>query len=138
MDHLGESSIGNAQLNAPARPGPGTPPPSVAQTGPPSGVPGAQAAGAFAWPASGSNISLPFSWFNCYCGDIDLIGQAKPQWYYRRVLWGLSPIEMLVQRPVPDGRTEVISWWGWSDELRSWTWPGSEGKTLKIRVYSSG
>ena len=26
MDHLGESSIGNAQLNAPARPGPGTPP----------------------------------------------------------------------------------------------------------------
>ena len=43
-----------------------------------------------------------------------------------------------MQRPVPDGRTEVISRWGWSDELRSWTWPGSEGKTLKVRVYSSG
>jgi beta-galactosidase len=100
-------------------------------------VPGAPAAAAFAWPAAGSNISLPFPWFNCYCGDIDLIGQPKPQWYYRRVLWGLSPVEMLVQRPVPDGRTEVVSWWGWSDELRSWTWPGSEGKSLKVRVYTS-
>ena len=137
MDHLGESSIGNAQLNVPARPGPGTPPPPGTQTSPASGAPGAAAAGVFAWPASGSNISLPFPWFNCYCGDIDLIGQPKPQWYYRRVLWGLSPIEMLVQRPVPDGRTEVISWWGWSDELRSWTWPGHDGKRLKVRVYTS-
>jgi beta-galactosidase len=138
MDHLGESSIGNAQLNAPARPGSNTPPPA-AQTGPAPGVPGAPAAAAaaFAWPAAGANISLPFPWFNCYCGDIDLIGQPKPQWYYRRVLWGLSPVEMLVQRPVPDGRTEVISWWGWSDELPSWTWPGSEGKSLKVRVYTS-
>ncbi len=133
MDHLGESSIGNAQLNVPARPGPGAPAPA-AQTSPASGGP---AATSFAWPASGSNISLPFPWFNCYCGDIDLIGQPKPQWYYRRVLWGLSPAEMLVQRPVPNGRTEVISWWGWSDELPSWTWPGSEGKSLKVRVYTS-
>jgi beta-galactosidase len=45
---------------------------------------------------------------------------------------------MAVQRPVPQGRTETISAWGWSDEMRSWTWPGSEGKTLKVRVYSSG
>ena len=51
----------------------------------------------------GSSISLPFPWFNCYCGDIDLIGQAKPQWYHRRVFWGLSKLEMAVQRPVPDG-----------------------------------
>jgi beta-galactosidase len=54
------------------------------------------------------------------------------------VLWGLSKIEMAVQRPLPAGRTEAISPWGWSDELRSWTWPGSEGKTVKVRVYSSG
>ena len=54
------------------------------------------------------------------------------------MLWGLSKLEMAVQRPVPEGRTETISPWGWSDELRSWTWPGSEGKILKVRVYSSG
>jgi beta-galactosidase len=88
--------------------------------------------------AGGSSISLPFPWFNSYCGDIDLIGQAKPQWLHRRVIWGLSKLEMAVQRPVPEGRTETISAWGWSDELRSWTWPGSEGKTVKVRVYSTG
>jgi beta-galactosidase len=136
MDHLGESSIGNAQLNAPVRPGPGTPPPAT-QTSPTPTVPGAPAVTAFTWPAAGSNISLPFPWFNCYCGDIDLIGEPKAQWYYRRVLWELSPVEMLVQRPVPEGRREVISWWGWSDELRSWTWPGHDGTRLKVRVYTS-
>jgi beta-galactosidase len=85
-----------------------------------------------------SSISLPFPWFNCYCGDIDLIGQPKAQWFHRRVIWGLSKLEMAVQRPVPDGRVEAVSMWGWSDEMRSWTWPGSEGRTLKVRVYSSG
>jgi beta-galactosidase len=28
--------------------------------------------------------------------------------------------------------------WGWSDELRSWSWPGSEGKPVKVRVYTRG
>ena len=88
--------------------------------------------------AGGSSISLPFPWFNCYCGDIDLIGQPKPQWFHRRVIWGLSTLEMAVQRPLPEGRTEAISAWGWSDELRSWTWPGSEGRTVKVRVYTAG
>ena len=139
MDHLGESSIGNAQLNTPGRGGgpaggpgarAGSPDPQTAPT------PAAGPMNVGAMMAGGSTISLPFPWFNCYCGDIDLIGQAKPQWYHRRVVWGLSKLEMAVQRPVPQGRTETISAWGWSDELRSWTWPGSEGKTLKVRVYA--
>jgi beta-galactosidase len=78
-----------------------------------------------------------YPWFNGYCGDIDLIGGKKPQSYYRDVLWGISRLEMAVQRPVPAGRTEKLSKWGWSDELRSWTWPGAEGRLLKVRVYSS-
>jgi beta-galactosidase len=80
----------------------------------------------------------PYPWFNAYCGDIDIIGGKKPQSYFRDVVWGASPLEMAVQRPVPDGQIEELSLWGWSDELRSWTWPGSEGKALKVRVYSSG
>jgi beta-galactosidase len=150
MDHLGESSIGNAQLNTPARGGgpggPGAGGPGGASGPGAAGAPGAAPAagapaggfGGFGGMGSGSTISLPFPWFNCYCGDIDLIGQPKPQWFHRRVFWGLSKLEMAVQRPVPEGRTETISPWGWSDELRSWTWPGSEGKTVKVRVYSTG
>ncbi len=80
----------------------------------------------------------PYPWFNAFCGDVDLIGGKKPQSYFRDVVWRRSPLEMAVQRPVPEGHKETISAWGWSDELRSWTWPGSEGKTLRVRVYTRG
>jgi len=79
-----------------------------------------------------------YPWFNSYCGDIDLIGDKKPQSYYRDVLWGDSKLEIAVQRPLPAGRTEELANWGWRDELRSWTWKGYEGKALNVRVYTSG
>jgi beta-galactosidase len=155
MDYLGESSIGNAQVAAPPRipGGAGSQATQQAQAAgasgggaaaavvpsPGTGVPGATAGGGFGgFPGGGSPISLPFPWFNAYCGDIDLIGDTKPQGYYRRVLWGTSKLEMIVQRPVPAGKFETISLWGWSDELRSWTWPGFEGRILNVRVASSG
>jgi beta-galactosidase len=128
MDYLGESGIGNAQLNSPV----------------PFPQAGASAAGGSAPEMGGmplqsfALIFAKYPWFNAYCGDIDLIGEPKAQLYYKRILWGLSKLEMAVQRPVPEGRTELISAWGWSDELRSWTWPGHEGKTMNVRVYTSG
>ena len=82
--------------------------------------------------------SQPYPWFNSYCGDIDLIGNKKPQSYFRDVVWHRSKVEMAVQRPVPDRWKEYVSLWGWSDELRSWTWPGMEGRPLAVRVYSRG
>jgi beta-galactosidase len=82
------------------------------------------------------SFSEPYPWFNSYCGDIDLIGNKKPQSYFRDVVWRRSPMEIAVQRPVPGGWEESVSMWGWSDELRSWTWPGLEGAPLKVRVYS--
>jgi beta-galactosidase len=83
-------------------------------------------------------FSPPYPWFNAYCGDIDLIGNKKPQSYFRDVVWRRSKVEMAVQRPVPDRYTEYISKWGWSDELRSWTWPGFDEKPMKVRVYTRG
>ncbi|MBS1874052.1 MAG: DUF4982 domain-containing protein [Acidobacteria bacterium] len=79
-----------------------------------------------------------YPWFNAWCGDIDLIGEKKPQSYYRDVVWGVSQLEMAVHRPLPAGRTDQISKWGWPDETRSWTWPGAEGKPLRVRVFTSG
>ncbi|KAA6456022.1 DUF4982 domain-containing protein [Acidobacteria bacterium AB60] len=81
-------------------------------------------------------FSPPYPWFNSYCGDIDLIGSKKPQSWFRDVVWHRSPIEMAVQRPAPDRWKETVSRWGWSDELRSWTWPGLEGTPLTVRVYT--
>lgn len=123
MDYLGEAGIGNAQLNAP------TPfsQPKASH---------AEIAGVSA--ESFMLIFADYPWFNAYCGDIDLTGEEKPQLAYKRVVWGVSKIGMAVQRPVPEGRKQLVSAWGWPDELKSWTWPGHEGKTLMVRVYSRG
>jgi len=80
----------------------------------------------------------PYPWFNSYCGDIDLIGNKKPQSYFRDVVWRRSKVEMAVQRPIPAGYREHVSQWGWSDELRSWTWPGFENTPMTVRVYTRG
>jgi beta-galactosidase len=81
-----------------------------------------------------SNLGWP--WYNAWCGDIDLIGQKKPQSYYRDVVWRIRPITMAVHTPIPDEYKEVVSNWGWPDEQQSWTWSGHEGKPLQVRVFS--
>ena len=78
----------------------------------------------------------PYPWFISYAGDIDLIGNKKPASYFRDVVWRRSKVEMAVQRPVPKGWTEHHGEWGWSDELRSWTWPGFENDAMTVRVYT--
>ncbi len=75
-------------------------------------------------------------YFNAFCGDLDLCGFKKPQSYYRDVVLDISPLEIFVHRPIPEGRRESVSGWGWPDELASWTWPGSEGNTMQVNVYS--
>ncbi|HEX7820148.1 MAG TPA: DUF4982 domain-containing protein [Sphingobium sp.] len=79
-----------------------------------------------------------YPWVVAWCGDIDLIGEQKAQSYARDVAWGVSGLEIGVQRPVPDGMFENVAMWGWSDELQSWSWPGNEGRPLAVRVFSSG
>ncbi len=77
-----------------------------------------------------------FPWFNSFCGDIDLIGGKKPQSYYRDVVWNRSKLEMLVHSPVPEGHKEAISFWGWPNESAAYTFPGAEGKSLQVHVYT--
>lgn len=79
-----------------------------------------------------------YPWYTAFCGDLDLIGQQRPQSLARDVVWGLSELEIALQRPLPDGRKEVQSDWGWRDELSSWSWPGAEGKTLSMSVFTRG
>lgn len=81
---------------------------------------------------SGSKWPLYLSW----CGDIDIIGDKKPQGLFRDVLWDRSVIEMNVHEPVSDGMVEEISSWGWPNEWPSWDWKGHEGETLQVRVFT--
>ena len=43
---------------------------------------------------------------------------------------------MLVHRPITENMQEVIAPWGFPDELKSWTWPGQEGKKIHVHVYT--
>lgn len=82
-------------------------------------------------------MTASFPWVNAWCGDIDLIGNQKAASRYRDVIWGRSILEIAVQRPVEEGKVEHVAPWGWSDEIQSWTWPGSEEQELAVRIYSS-
>ena len=71
-----------------------------------------------------------------WCGDIDIIGQKKPQGLYRDVLWDVSVVEMNVHESVPDGMLEQLSPWGWPRELPKWSWDVAPGTPLQVRVFT--
>lgn len=79
---------------------------------------------------------MEWPWYNAWCGDMDFCGDKKPQSWYRDVLWGLRKISLAVHVPIPEGRKEDVSLWGWPEELLSWNWTGQEGKPLSVNVYS--
>ena len=87
--------------------------------------------------APGRGLLKQFPWFNGFCGDIDICGFKKPQMLYRDVIWENSMLEMTVHSPVPDGKKEIVSQWGWPDEWQSWNWAGNEGKLMDVRVFSN-
>jgi beta-galactosidase len=89
----------------------------------------------------------PYPWHLAYCGEIDAIGRKRPAAYYREVLWktGIDPISAFVRQPdgtqdLPDRHLFPITPphldWSLDDVHPSWTWPGQDGKTLEVDVYS--
>lgn len=88
--------------------------------------------------ATSMGVPPNWPWVVSDCGEVDLIGRPKAAAFARDVLWGRSPLEIVVQKPVPDGKVEVPRLWGWRDERPSWTWPGAEGKPLSVSIYTVG
>lgn len=148
-DNIGEAGVGMPQLrdtgeviqrptNAPAgMPGsiPGGQPATATGARPAAGgAPGA----AGAPPAGGGGFFRRDSWpvYTNYQGDIDLIGNRKVPSFYQSVIWGNSKVELFVHRPIPEGKKEFISNWGFPDELKSWNWSGQEGKKFMVHVYT--
>ncbi|MCW5928853.1 MAG: DUF4982 domain-containing protein [Chitinophagaceae bacterium] len=81
---------------------------------------------------------IAYPWYVGACGDIDLIGQRKPQNYWRSVVMGRSPLEVMVERPVPEGTRQIAAMFSYFDELESWTWDVAPGKQMTVRAYTSG
>lgn len=70
--------------------------------------------------------------------DIDLCGFPRPQLVYRRILWGSEETYIAAHNPENYGKIEVLGRYGWTDCENSWSWPGYEGRPVKVDVYSAG
>ncbi|MCF8357899.1 MAG: DUF4982 domain-containing protein [Prolixibacteraceae bacterium] len=79
----------------------------------------------------------PYPWHGAYCGDIDLTGWRKPISHYRSMLYNDNEkLYIAVKEPNPDsGRIKTTGWAVWPT-WESWTWPGFEGKSIEVEVYS--
>lgn len=87
---------------------------------------------------SWAGFGYPYPYFEANCGDLDLIGQRKPQNHWRAVVSGRSQVELLVLRPAPEGLEQVAVWWGYYDELTSWTWDVAPQTPMIVHVYTLG
>ena len=77
-------------------------------------------------------------WHGAYCGDVDITGWRKPISHYREIL-GNSPLTSLYMAVrEPDGYHGKIRTTAWSvwPTWESWTWPGWEGKSINVEVYT--
>lgn len=77
-------------------------------------------------------------YYNGWCGDIDIIGQKKPQSYFRDVVWNHRPIAIAVAENIPEGSWNAVSGWGWPMEHNWWGPEPSDttGVMRTVRVYS--
>jgi beta-galactosidase len=78
-----------------------------------------------------------FPWHGAYCGDIDLMGWRKPISHYRSMLYNdTEKLYMAVREPEPKPLEIKDTWWSVWPTWESWNWPGFEGKTVQVEVYS--
>lgn len=84
-----------------------------------------------------TNFLGEYPWHQAFCGDIDLAGFKRPQSYYRDMVWeNGEKVYIAVHYPIPEGKEAVVTRWGWHDVDSNWTWPGKEGQTFTVDVYS--
>lgn len=80
-------------------------------------------------------------WHGAYCGDVDITGWRKPISHYREILWSSlltshSSLYMAVREPDGyHGKIRTTAWSVWPT-WESWTWPGWEGKSINVEVYT--
>ena len=71
------------------------------------------------------------------CGDINMIGQRKPQSYYREIAWELRKAPYIaVRHPKVCHIEYFMSGWGFYECERSWAFEGYEGKKCEAYVFA--
>ena len=71
------------------------------------------------------------------CGDIDILGNRKPQSYYREIAWDLRKEPYIAPRPAKYAGVKYrISGWGFYECESSWNYEGYEGKPIEVYVFA--
>ena len=80
---------------------------------------------------------LPYPYHIANCGDIDMLGQRKPQSYYRQIAWELRRDPYIaVRHPKVCHMPYFISGWGFYECEHSWGFDGYEGKPCEAYVFA--
>lgn len=78
-----------------------------------------------------------YPWLLAYCSDFDLLGDKRPQSYYRDAVWGISQGPKIFCLP-PElvGKKIARLSWGWLPVQRNYTFNGCEGQQVEVHVYA--
>ena len=83
------------------------------------------------------DFMLSFPYHIANCGDIDMLGNRKPQSYYREIAWELRRDPYIaVRHPDLCSTPYFISGWGFYECEHSWCFEGCEGKACEIYVFA--
>lgn len=86
----------------------------------------------------GMSFYAPYPCKAAYCGDINLLGDARPVAFWRKTIWGGQKAPYIaVCAPEHHDDKVAKSQWAMTDAVRSWNWKGYEEKPVRIEVYSS-
>lgn len=72
------------------------------------------------------------------CGVIEITGEFRPEVYWNQSIWGLRDKPYMAVEPLTHAEEKVTyGMWRSTDARHSWAWPGYEGKTTTVTVYTS-
>jgi beta-galactosidase len=78
-----------------------------------------------------------YPWHGAIPGELDLIGHRKSVSHRWNVAWDAGEkLYMAVRQPDDKTRPIVALGADWFPTWDSWTWPGQEGKSMTVEVYS--
>ena len=94
--------------------------------------------GALGYPSRGAvGFDKPYPYLTSGSGIIDITGFRRPESYWAQMVWHQRTEPVIAVEPVPmSGEPYMMTYWNDTEAVSAWTWPGCEGKTATVRVYT--
>lgn len=97
---------------------------------------GEVALGSFDYEEYAPDFTKNENWISSGCGALDITGRETADGAYAKVCYGKDKIAMMVVPMNQRRNVHYPSSWRMSNARSSWSWPGCEGKTCKVEVYT--